>query len=370
MTEDRSIDMFEFVKVLFGKKKILSIVFFVSLITSYLLIYFFIPKEYDSKAMIIVAEENNISSMMKSLKGLPFGLGGSAGSGDKVDLFRTLVFSRSNLEKIIRKFDLSTDYRTTNMSKLVGIVEKKIMFDDKELPAIHITVRSLSIRKAYLMSTFIVEELNKFAIDLETKKSRTYRQFVEKRYFEIKSDLRKSEDKLTSYQKANGIIDKAQRQAELIVENLVDIEKIVIAKQMELSIKEKMLPSDAPYLGDLKIELKEYQKKLDDVRINGNPGSPILAINSLPDKIKDFVRLYREVEIQNAMLEYISPLYEQAKMDEQKDMPLIQVIDKSNIPDKRSAPKRTILAGLFSLGILFMLVLWYFYKYCKSILFS
>jgi len=361
MTDDRSIDMFEFLKVLYTKKILLGIVFFVSLIISYALIYFFMPPEYDSTAMII-SSEDNLSGLMKDLKSLPLGLGGKSKTATQTDLFKTLIYSRTNLEKIIGKFNLANDYKVKYKSELLKIVGKKISIIDDE-SSFSITVRSFSPKKSMDMVNFIVDDLNKNVIEFNTKKSKSYREFLEKRYLQIKIDLAKYEDELTKYQKKTSIVGKAQAQAELIVANLVEMEKKVISKQMEMNIKEKTLAPDNPYLKDLRFELDEYQKELKSIKDNGNPDSPILALNSLPDKIKDYARLYREVEVQSAMLEYLTPMYEQAKMDEQKDMPVMQIIDRGIVAEKKSYPPRTLFAGLIAFGVTLIFSSWFFVSY-------
>ena len=352
MTEERSIDMFEFLKALYRKKVILIVVFVVSFISSYFMIRLAIPPEYDSTATII-SSEDNMSSLMKDLKNLPLGLGGKSKTATQTDLFKTLIYSRTNLEKIINKFDLVKDYKTKYKYEILKIVGKKITVRD-DVSSFSITVRANSPQKAADMVNFIIDDLNKNVIEFNTRKSRLYREFIEKRYAEIKLKLSDTEDKLNSFQKKSGIIDKAQKQAELIVANLVDMEKKVITKQMELNIKEKTLLSDSPLLKDLRFELEEYKKELNYIRDNGNPNSPILALNSLPDKIKEFARLYRDVEIQNTMLATITPMYEQAKMDEQKDIPVMQIIDRGDVAEKKAYPPRSLFAGLIAFGVVMM----------------
>jgi len=311
--EDRSFDIFDFLKILFKRKYILGGVFAVSIVTSYLLIRFLIPAEYDSTAMII-SSEDNLTGLMKDLKNLPLGLGGKSQTGTQTDMFKTIIYSRTNLEKLIEKYNLAKDYPTDYKFELIETIAEKISIEDSE-SSFSITVRSIDKLKAVEMVNYIIDDLNKTVIEFNTRKSKSYREFMEKRYLEIRKNLAISEDNLTKFQKETGIIDKAEKQAELIVSNLVELEKSVILKQMELSIKEQTLSPDNPVLNDLKIELAEFKKELNNVKINGNPNSPILALNSLPDKIKDFVRYYRAVQTQNAIREYITPLYEHAKIE-------------------------------------------------------
>ncbi|MCZ7614320.1 MAG: hypothetical protein M5T52_12495 [Ignavibacteriaceae bacterium] len=51
--------------------------------------------------------------------------------------------------------------------------------------------------------------------------------------------------------------------------------------------------------------------------------------------MKKFLRLYRDIEIYTAILEFIVPIYEQAKLEEQKNIPVLQVIDYGVVPEKK-----------------------------------
>ena len=76
------------------------------------------------------------------------------------------------------------------------------------------------------------------------------------------------------------------------------------------------------------------------------------------------LRTYRQVAIQQKVLEYIYPLYEQAKIDEQKDIPVILVLDKAVKAEKKVKPKRlTIIVTAFgaslALSLLFVFAMAY-----------
>ena len=72
----------------------------------------------------------------------------------------------------------------------------------------------------------------------------------------------------------------------------------------------------------------------------------------------EYFRLYRDLEINNTMLKFIIPLHEQARFDEQKEVPVLQVIDKATPPEKRAYPKRTIMAFVITIIILAFVVIY------------
>ena len=65
----------------------------------------------------------------------------------------------------------------------------------------------------------------------------------------------------------------------------------------------------------------------------------------------------RDFEIQNKVLEFLYPLYEQAKIEEQKNIPAVLVLDPAVPPEKKSSPKRTIIVlSAFLLSLFFSIL--------------
>lgn len=71
---------------------------------------------------------------------------------------------------------------------------------------------------------------------------------------------------------------------------------------------------------------------------------------SSPDLLKTIARLQREVEIQNKKYLYLTQEYEIAKLDAQKDVPIVRVLDSPSLPVEKSSPKRALI--ILTLGIL------------------
>jgi uncharacterized protein involved in exopolysaccharide biosynthesis len=47
-------------------------------------------------------------------------------------------------------------------------------------------------------------------------------------------------------------------------------------------------------------------------------------------------------------MEFLLPLYEQAKIDEKKDTPVVLVLDTAVPPQRKSKPKRTLIVLIFT----------------------
>jgi uncharacterized protein involved in exopolysaccharide biosynthesis len=84
----------------------------------------------------------------------------------------------------------------------------------------------------------------------------------------------------------------------------------------------------------------------------------MLPLDSLPKSVLGYYRLYRNVEVYAAMLQYIFPVFEQARFNEQKMTPVMNVIDDAVPPIKRAFPQRTITALLIATFMTLCAFLW------------
>ncbi|MFQ5797953.1 MAG: Wzz/FepE/Etk N-terminal domain-containing protein [Bacteroidota bacterium] len=78
----------------------------------------------------------------------------------------------------------------------------------------------------------------------------------------------------------------------------------------------------------------------------------------VPELGVEYLRLYREVEIQSKLLEFMVPLYEQAKFEEKKEKPSVLVLDIAVPAERKSWPKRLLIIFLSSFSA-FLLSLFY-----------
>ncbi|MFA6540367.1 MAG: Wzz/FepE/Etk N-terminal domain-containing protein [Bacteroidota bacterium] len=355
MAELKGVDFLDFLLFLIDKKRLIVYVFLSSLIFSYGLIYFFIEEQYEATAIIIPSEDDGvsgISGMLKGLKNLPLGIGASS-TKSSVNRYNTIIYSRTSLEHLIDQFDLLNVYKI-NKNKIdarelaIKELKKNIITNETKDDAFEITVRANSAKLASDMTNNIIQYLNKSIIDLKISKSRENRIFLEKRVSDIYKDLHASEDSLKIFQEKSGLYDIKSQLPELFT-LYSRLETELLTKQIQKSILEKLYDNENQELKNITVEINEFEKKIDKLKSGGEAGSLVLPLINLPQKSVDYLRKYRSIEINNAILEFIVPLYEQAKIEEKKDYPILQVIDYAVPPAKKSWPPRVLFALLASL---------------------
>ncbi len=343
MVENRGFDLLDYLLILARWKKFLAVIVIIAALASYAAIYVFIPVKYDSMAIILPSEQDQMSSigsLLKSFSNLPVSIPGL--KNNKNDVYKTIIYSRTMLEKLIAKFDLVKEYDRRYFDEVLEEAAENIFADENKDGAYEIKVRGSSPQKAADMANFIVDELNKTIVSMNIQKSKENREFLERRYDEIKKNLRVSEDSLTRFQKSSGIL-LAEEQTKASIEAYTKMEAELMSKQSELEILKKIYGDSAPQVNPAAIAVDQYKSKLESLKKGKENTDLIMAIKNLPSNAMTYVRLFRDVTIYNKMLEFIIPLYEQVRFEEQKNIPILQIIDTAKPPEKKAYPQRALL---------------------------
>ena len=73
------------------------------------------------------------------------------------------------------------------------------------------------------------------------------------------------------------------------------------------------------------------------------PGNPLIATANIPQAGLAYVRKVRDLQYHETLFELLAKQFEAAKIDEAKQAPVIQVVDKAVPPDQKSWPPRALL---------------------------
>jgi len=101
------------------------------------------------------------------------------------------------------------------------------------------------------------------------------------------------------------------------------------------------------------VQMKSAKDKLTDAEI---------LLDKTPRTSLQHLDAVRSFKYQEAIYEILIKQFEMAKLDEAKDSPLIQILDKATPPEKKSKPKRSTIVMLATLAAFFLAVIWAFIK--------
>lgn len=333
------------------------------------------PKTYTARAVIFPpAEDDQGFGLSQFISNLPMGGFGMAGISEESYVVMAIINSRTVMEAIVNRFNLIERYDTENMEQAVKELRSQASVEINEDGTISL---SASAKTPYFskdadedearnlakdMANAFIEELDEVNRHKKSEKARNTRLYVEKRYNQNLADLAKAEDEMKNFQQQHGVIAMPEQTVESI-KAAAEISARINMKEIELSVLSNYVSPTHSEVSRAKKELDALKKKYSEM-MHGTTSSDekdiFIPFSDVPEVGVQYVRLYREVKLQETLLEFLLPQYEQAKIQEAKDTPTVQVLDEAVPPVLRSSPKRGILVismAILSIFVSFMVVL-------------
>jgi tyrosine-protein kinase Etk/Wzc len=218
-------------------------------------------------------------------------------------------------------------------------------------------MRAAEIANAY------VEELDKLTNSLAVTEAAQRRLFFERQLKQAKDDLTEAEIALKLTQEKTGLI-KLDDQGRAIIEAVATLRAQIAAKEVELRALRSFATEQNPdyvrnqqQLAGLRAELIKLERSH-----TSGAGDILVPTGKVPEAGLEYVRKFRDVKYYEAIFELLAKQFEVAKIDEAKDAAIIQVVDKAIKMDRKSRPKRAVIAiAATSIGA-FIAVVWAFLK--------
>ncbi len=347
---------FDYLYILVRRRKfIVTTILATALITA--AITLLMPNWYAATASVLPPKRpGGLLSILESgvgsvLKNIP-GLGGRLGGSSEVYSYMAILQSRTAMERVVHKFDLLKVYKIDDnkMEKAIRTLTANCEFDFANEGNITITVYDKEPQRASDMANYFIELLNEISVDLGTREAKNNREFVEKRYQQNLRDLKMAEDSLKAFQQKTGIYALPEQTASAI-KAATEMKTEALAKEVEYGLAKRTLGADNPRTQSLQMQMAEINKQLLEMKYGASDADQSLSLfvpfKNIPELGTMYVRLFREFQIQSKLMEYLLPLYEQAKIDEQKDTPVVLVLDKAVPPERKARPKRSLIVLIF-----------------------
>jgi uncharacterized protein involved in exopolysaccharide biosynthesis len=320
-------------KILWESRKLIAyFVLFVAIAS--IAVSLLLPKWYTSAATLLPPKNQgllgNFGGLSAILKEVAPSAAGKLGSQSGTYNYLAILGSRKAAELVIRRFDLMQEYAIEDSSMEDAIKEFDRNFDVvvTDEAAIRLELTDRDSLRASAMANYMVDVLNNISIELGTGEARSTRAFLEKRVEENKSELKSAEDSLRNFQERCGMIFLPE-DAKSVASSVGSLYARKVRAEIELAILGKTSGSLSDAYKQLEVERTVVERRLQSF--------PRLSIETY--------RLYRDILIQQKIMEILVPLYEQAKIEERKDVPVMLVLDKAVPAEKKSRPKRLILVS-------------------------
>jgi uncharacterized protein involved in exopolysaccharide biosynthesis len=357
----QEINLIDYIYIMFKWRKFVFYAVLGTFVLMMIVMYLIVPRYYKATTVILPPKQKSQFSAASALKNmLPMGGFGLAKASDDLLLYRTIVSSRSCEEEIINTYDLIRRYDVDDIEYAIKELEGNFsaVIDEDDV-SLTITVYDKDSVIATSMANKFVEILNRISLSLTTREAKSNRVFIERRYRQNKDDMLAAEDSLRSLQERYSVY-LVPDQFKAAIEAASRVKAEAILKEIEVGILSRTVSETDSRLIQARLELSEYNKKLQQMKFgNGTiayTGDLFPPFQRMPELGLLYFRYYRETQVQQQLFELLTPLYEQAKIEENRDTPSLLVLDKAVVPPKPAKPRRGLTAVIVT-GIMLLLSL-------------
>ena len=344
-------DFAPYILLVFRRRKLLAAHAVFIGIASVIYAFFIAKLEYSSSITFLPPVSTSLA--------LPISPAGvnllSSESYDIMDDQIVSVFKSNTLKRqIIEKFDLYRKYNLTKnknkyvlaanrLDKNLGIetMEKGFMSYSKIL-SFTITAYAFSPDTALLMTQFAFFLLDSAVQSISTERARANRIFIGSQLSDNKARLDSLQKALQLFQVKTKMIDVPE-QMKSSFKTYADIKAKVILNEIKLQRLKSMFSSELPETKDIEKTINIYQDKLNHME-KDTTADPFPSFSKYRTSYPEYSNLTRDIEVEDFLVVYLTKEFENARLEEQKNISNLIIIDPPRMPEYKARPKRLQLA--------------------------
>jgi len=312
-----------------------------------------LPNIYTAKTVMMPPQQqqSGAASALASLGGLAGLAGAAAGIKSPDEMYVAFMQSEGLQKSIIEKLKLQERYDTkTIVDTRKKLQENVKIAPDKKSGLIAIEADDKDPEFAAQLANLHVDELRVLLGRLAVTDAQQRRMFYEQQIKKVQAELAEAEQSFRQAKAQSGMQVTAVL-AESGVRASAELRGQIAAREVQMSAMSRFATAQNPDVQRLSSELSALRGQLTKLE----QGSGVVEASTPLQQ--QAVKSYRDVKVQEAMLEVLIKQYELARVDEAKEGPLLQQLDVAMVPERKAKPKRVMIVLLAAFGGLFLGVL-------------
>jgi len=329
-----------------------------------LLVSMISPRVYESTASVIAPKEGG---------GQILGVLGGGGLLQQLastlpsmtpnrDLLMSVLKSRTMLQSVVDRFQLQERYRSRHLEDAVNRLRNATALTVSREGAIFVKVEDTSPAAAAEIANFYILQLDRLITRYGIGEAGRQRRFLTDQLAQAKVGLDAAEEALRGFQERNRAI-VLQDQTKGAIEAAARLKGEIVAAEVQLQVMRSFATDANPDILSLKRRIDEMNRQLGQMQYGDGRSRPADAGGAdrrdfsvpfvrVPELGLELVRLTRDVRVQETVVTLLTQQLEQARINEARDLPVVQVLDQAVAAERASKPRTAlnlVVAGVTSL---------------------
>lgn len=372
---DNEIDLLDYLNVLVGRRRMIVRNTLVAAILA-AIVSLILPQKFQAVTTLLPPDDRD-NSLLGTLVAdgvLPLlGMPGGVTNGSL--LFVEILRSRTVGEGVLqagysyrgRQQTLMEIWETDRLSDALRRLHASTRISSNDQGIVSIAVELNDPSLAAQVANRFVAELDRVNREKSVSRAKSSRIYIEEQLRLTQQDLEKAQQALADFQRRNKALSLTA-QTEALIERAAEIKATIMALEVERDVLLKTHKPTSPQVLQTETRLAELRKQYKELQF-GNGTAPgeddaekdvFIPFTELPELGRHLANLTREVKVQEKVWELLTQQFHQAKIQEARDTPTVQVLDVAVPPEHRSRPKRKVMVLVAAFATLTFSIVWAF----------
>ena len=322
------------------------------------------PRMYESSASVIAPKESGGQILgVLSGGGLLQQLASTLPSmTPNRDLLLSVLKSRTMLQSVVERFGLQERYRSRHLEDAINRLRVSTTLSVSREGAISVKVEDTNPAAAAEIANFYIQQLDRLVTRYGVGEAGRQRRFLTDQLAQAKVGLDASEEALRGFQERNRAI-VLQDQTKGAIEAAARLKGEIVAAEVQLQVMRSFATDANPDIQSLARRIDEMNHQLGRMQYGDGKSRAASAAGAdrrdfsvpfvrVPELGLELVRLTRDVRVQETVVTLLTQQLEQARINEARDLPVVQVLDQAVAAQRPSRPRtglNLVVAGVTSL---------------------
>ena len=350
----------ENITILSRHKALIIIVTAVVTVATGFYAFMYMPNYYKAQAVVLPARneggglDNITSGLANSLKDI--GLSQLHG-GEESYTPLSLMRSRELMGNIVKQFNYISIYKEKNLSDAIDDFSKNLDGELTEEGNFIVSFQDISPVRSAQVTNAVVAGINDVNSRMAKEEAEHNISAAQARYAQNESDLDSAETALGNFQKQYGVFALPQ-QAQAELSAIAELEAQKYQADIQLQNAEQLYGANSSEVAVYRTTVEQLANKLGEMQAGEDmKAGAFVPTNVMPAVALQYLKLMREVEIQSKLKAFLLPAYEQAKLDETKNLYGFVTLDTASVPVHKAGPHRSIILLAAMLGTAFIMAI-------------
>lgn len=291
------------------------------------------------------------------------------------DVIISILKSRTVAEAIASEFQLQERYHAKFLHDAIDQLQAGTSVSLSKEGVIAVEVSETDAMLAARIANAYIDHLDLLVTRFGSGEAGRQKVFIGEQLARSQRDLAVAEDSLRRFQERNRAI-VLQEQTRGAIDAAARLKGEMMAAEVQLQVMRNFATDTNPEVVSLKGRIEEMRRQLaqmqyGDESVSRNRGGRqeiYVPFAKVPGVSLELARQTRDVKVQETLVTLLAQQFEQAKIAEARDMPLVQVLDRAVPAVRHSRPSKRLnvaIAGVLSLA--FSLFLIFILEYSRNV---